>query len=312
MCIMMMERTRTKYIKYTIIHKTKEVNNLKDQGKLYICPTPIGNLEDITIRTLNVLKKVDLIAAEDTRNTIKLLNYFEIKKPMTSYHEHNMKEKGNILIEKLLNGENIALVSDAGMPGISDPGEDLIRLAVDNNIDVTALPGATASILALVLSGLPTDKFVFEGFLSPKRKERKERLSELRNEERTLILYESPHRLKDTLKDMEEVLEKRKIAVARELTKKFEEVFRGNISEAIEKFNRDEVRGEFVIIIEGISIDKLKDVEKTMWEDMSIKEHLLLYMNEGFDKKEAIKRVSKERNIPKKEVYKESISIERK
>ena len=279
------------------------------KGKLYITPTPIGNLDDITIRGLNTLKSVDLIAAEDTRHTIKLLNHFEIKKPLTSYHEHNVKEKGPIIIDKILNGDNVALVSDAGMPGISDPGEDLIKLAIKNDITVTVLPGATASILALVASGLPTDRFVFEGFLSSKKKERIKSLETLKSEERTVILYESPHRIKDLLKDMKEVLEERDIAIARELTKRYEEIFRGSIDEAIEKFNEEEPRGEFVVIFKGLSIKDALELEGDMWKDMSIKEHLKLYISQGVDKKEAIKRVSKERNVPKRDVYKESISV---
>ncbi|WP_424141319.1 16S rRNA (cytidine(1402)-2'-O)-methyltransferase [Sporosalibacterium faouarense] len=279
------------------------------EGKLFICPTPIGNLDDITIRTLNTLKEADLIAAEDTRHTIKLLNHFDIKKPLTSYHEHNIKEKGPVIIDKILKGKNVALVSDAGMPAISDPGEDLVKLAVESNIDIIALPGATASILALVLSGLSTDKFVFEGFLPAKSKDRKESLEKLKTEERTLIFYESPHRLLALLKDMFIALGDRNIAVARELTKKYEEVYRGSIQSAIEKFDSEGPRGEFVIVVQGMSSEIIKEIEESMWSDMTIKEHIILYVNQGFRKKEAIKRVAKERNIPKNEVYKESIGI---
>ncbi|MBS4537927.1 16S rRNA (cytidine(1402)-2'-O)-methyltransferase [Clostridium sp. D2Q-11] len=282
---------------------------MKELGKLYICPTPIGNLEDITIRTLNTLKEVDLIAAEDTRHTIKLLNYFDIKKPLTSYHEHNKNEKGNILINKLLEGESIAVVSDAGMPGISDPGEDIIKKAIEQDIEVDVLPGATASILALILSGLPTDKFIFEGFLSSQSSERKKRLEELKLEYRTMIIYESPHRLKNMLKDTFEVLGNKRVAVARELTKKYQEIFRGNIEEAIEKFKEEDPRGEFVIVIEGISKENLENIEENLWEEMSLKEHILTYMEKGFTKKDSIKKVSKERGIPKREVYKESLDI---
>lgn len=278
-------------------------------GKLYICPTPIGNLDDITIRTLNILRDVDIIAAEDTRHTLKLLNHFEIKKPLTSYHEHNIKEKGAFIIDKILSGQSVALVSDAGMPAISDPGEDLVKLAIENHLDVVALPGATASILALVVSGLPTNKFVFEGFLSSKKKTRQEELEKLKSEERTIILYESPHRLLDLLKDMKDILEERRVAISRELTKKFEEIFRGTIDEALSKFQQESPRGEFVVVIEGMSIEKLKKIEKSMWDDMIIKEHIQLYIDQGFHKKEAISLVAKERNIPKKEVYKESITL---
>lgn len=278
-------------------------------GKLFICPTPIGNLDDITIRTLNTLKDVDVIAAEDTRHTIKLLNHFEIKKPLTSYHEHNINEKGPFIIDKILSGQSVALVSDAGMPAISDPGEDLVKLAIENNIDVVALPGATASILALVVSGLPTGKFVFEGFLSSKKKTRREELEKLKSEERTIIIYESPHRLLDLLKDMKDVLEDRRVAISRELTKKYEEVFRGTIDEALNRFQDDNPRGEFVVVIEGISLESLKTYEESMWDDMTIKEHLQLYIKQGFDKKEAVKMVAKERDIPKREVYKEGIGL---
>ncbi len=283
---------------------------IMSQGKLYICPTPIGNLDDITIRTLNTLKEVDIIAAEDTRHTIKLLNHYNIKKTLTSYHEHNIKEKGPYLINKMLDGLSIALVSDAGMPGISDPGEDLIKIAIENNIDITVLPGATALITALVSSGLPTRRFVFEGFLSSKKKDRKKSLEDLKMEKRTIILYESPHRIKDLLKDIKEVLGDRKLVIARELTKKYEEIFRGNIDKCIERFQRENPKGEFVIIIEGLSEDKLKSINEEMWQDMTIKEHIKLYMDKGINKKVAIKKVSKERNISKRDVYKESIDID--
>lgn len=284
------------------------VIRMKSNGVLYICPTPIGNLDDITIRTLNTLKEVDIIAAEDTRHTIKLLNYFEIKKPLTSYHEHNIKEKGPVLINKLINGENIALVSDAGMPGISDPGEDLIKLAIEHDIKVTALPGATASILALILSGLPTDKFIFEGFLSSNKKDRKERLRKILYEERTMIIYESPHRLLKTLNDMLEILGDRRISIARELTKRYEEIYRANISESINKFNNDTIRGEFVLVVEGSK--DINNNEEESFLDLSIKEHIILYIEQGLTKKDAIKKVSKDRNIPKREVYKESLDID--
>ncbi len=282
--------------------------SMQDKGMLYICPTPIGNLEDITLRTLKVLEEVDLIAAEDTRHTIKLLNHFDIKKPLTSYHEHNKREKGKTLIHKLLNGENIALVSDAGMPGISDPGEDLIKLAIESDIEVIVLPGPTASILALVLSGLPTGKFVFEGFLPSNKKERRESLSKIKNEERTIILYESPYRVKALLEDMLEIFGERNIAVCRELTKKYEEVFRGSINESIDRFTQDEPKGEFVIIVKGT--DKAENnVKSHEWTEVSIKDHLLKYINEGMTKKDAVKKVAEDRGLPKNEVYKESLEI---
>ena len=225
-------------------------------GKLYICPTPIGNLEDMTYRTIRILNEVDLIAAEDTRHSIKLLNHFEISKPLTSYHEHNKDSKGGYLINKLLEGENIALISDAGMPGISDPGEDIIKQAIENNIEIEVLPGATASITALVGSGLETAKFAFEGFLDRDKKVRRNQLEELKEESRTIIFYESPHRLKDTLKDMLKVLGNRRIAVNREITKKYQEIIREDIETVINIFNEREVKGEFVLIVEGFKGEK--------------------------------------------------------
>lgn len=277
-----------------------------ETGKLYICPTPIGNLEDITLRVLNTLKDVDLIAAEDTRHTIKLLNHYDIKKPLTSYHEHNKEAKGKELIKRLKDGENIALVSDAGMPGISDPGEDIIRLCIDEAIDVHVLPGASAIITGLVASGLSTEKFSFEGFLDRNKKQRRKRLEAIEDDDRTLIFYESPHRLMDTLKDMENILGDRHMVVARELTKRYEEILRGNISNIISHFKDNEIRGEFVLLVEGNSGGKRKE---NPWKYMDIKEHILLYINEGVSKKEAIKKVAKDRDIPKREVYKYSIDI---
>lgn len=271
-----------------------------EKGKLYICPTPIGNLEDITLRTLKVLEEVDLIAAEDTRHTIKLLNHYNIKKPLTSYHEHNAKEKGRELIDKLNQGINIAQVSDAGMPGISDPGEDLIALAIEEDIEVIVLPGATASITALVASGLPTRKFVFEGFLSSKKREKVKELEKMRDEKRTIIFYESPHRLLSTLNDMIEVLGNRRIAIIRELTKMYEEIFRGTIEESINKFSQGQIKGEFVLILEGSQED-----EEEMQID--IKEELKKYMEEGYSKKASVKIVAEKYNLPRNQVYKESI-----
>lgn len=273
-----------------------------DKGKLYICPTPIGNLEDITLRTLRILGEVDIIAAEDTRHSIKLLNHYEIKKPLTSYHEHNIREKGPELIEKLNEGLSIALISDAGMPGISDPGQDLIRLAIDEGIPVVGLPGPTASILALVVSGLNTDKFVFEGFLSSKKRDRIKELEGLKEERRTIIFYESPHRILNFLRDCLEVLGERKIALGRELTKHYEEIFRGTISESIEKFQNIPIKGEFVIIMEGNPLE-----EEIVQID--ILEYLKSYMDQGLSKKEAIKKLSIEKNIPKNQVYSESLKL---
>lgn len=276
---------------------------LDTKSTLYICPTPIGNLDDITIRTLKILEGADLIAAEDTRRTVQLLNHFEIKKPLTSYHEHNVMEKGPKLIEKLKEGENIALVSDAGMPGISDPGEVIISQCIDEDIDVIVLPGATASITALVASGLPTKKFVFEGFLSSSRKDRKKELELIEDEKRTIIFYESPYRVKDTLKDMMDILGDRKIAVIREITKKFEEKIRGNISSVLEELNkRDEIKGEYVIVVSG------NDSEEEELE-IDIKEEILKYMRQGNSKSSSVKKVAKKFNIAKNEVYEESLDL---
>ncbi len=282
----------------------------KAQGTLYLCPTPIGNLEDITFRTLKILKQVDLIAAEDTRHTIRLLNYFEIKKPLTSYHEHNKREKGPILINKLLNGEDIALVTDAGMPAISDPGEDLVKLAIENNVNLVALPGPTAFVLALVVSGFSTRSFIYEGFLSQNKKSRREELEKFISETRTVIIYESPHRLKDLLKDMSMVLGNRNLSISRELTKKYEEIFRGTTDDSIEKFTREDPRGEFIVVIEGISKEKIESEKEEAWEVLTIKEHLMKCIDEGMTKKEAIKMVSKQRKVHKNAVYQEALELE--
>ena len=275
-------------------------------GKLYICPTPIGNLEDITYRTLRVLNEVDLIAAEDTRHSVKLLNHFEISKPLTSYFEHNKDTKGIYLINKLLEGENIALISDAGMPGISDPGEDLIKLAIENNIEVDVLPGASAFVIALVGSGLNTHKFAFEGFLDRDKKLRRSRLEEIKEEDRTMIFYESPHRLKDTLKDMLKILGNREISVNRELTKKYQEVIREDIETVINIFNEKEVKGEFVLIVDGFN------GEKTLANDhsnLNEREYVEVLLSEGMSKKDAIKVVCKERKLKKDFVYKQVLDL---
>lgn len=275
-------------------------------GKLYVCGTPIGNLEDITYRTLKVLNEVDLIAAEDTRHSIKLLNHFEISKPLTSYHEHNKDNKGGYLINKLLSGENIALISDAGMPGISDPGEEVIKQAIENDIEVVVLPGPTASITALIGSGLETGKFAFEGFLDRDKKRRREQLEELKHEKRTIIFYESPHRLKDTLKDMLKILGNRYVAINRELTKKYQEVIRNDIQGCIDIFNEREVKGEFVLIIEGFK----GEVEKTCeYDDLNDREYVIKLMEDGVSKKDAIKSVCKERKLKKDIVYKQVLDL---
>lgn len=286
-------------------------NNLDTRpvGKLYLCPTPIGNLEDITIRTLNTLKEVDLIAAEDTRHSIRLLNHFDIKKPLTSYHEHNKRDKGKVLIGKMLRGENIAIITDAGMPAISDPGEDLVRLAIESDIDIVALPGPTAFVLALVVSGLSTRRFIFEGFLNQNKKVRREELEKFKLETRTVIIYESPHRLKELLKDMSKVLGDRNLSVSRELTKKYEEVFRGSVESCIDKFNQEDPRGEFIIVIEGVSEEVIEHKDEETWINLSVEEHLLKYINEGMTKKEAIKTVTKIRKVPKNEIYQKAIDL---
>ena len=275
-------------------------------GKLYICPTPIGNLEDMTYRTIRILNEVDLIAAEDTRHSIKLLNHFEISKPLTSYHEHNKDSKGGYLINKLLEGENIALISDAGMPGISDPGEDIIKQAIEHNIDIEVLPGATASITALVGSGLETAKFAFEGFLYRDKKVRRNQLEELKEERRTIIFYESPHRLKDTLKDMLKVLGNRRIAVNREITKKYQEIIREDIETVINIFNEKEVKGEFVLIVEGFKGEKTL---QNSYEDLTEREYVITLMENGMDKKDAIKTVCKDRKLKKDVVYKQVLDL---
>ena len=275
-------------------------------GKLYICPTPIGNLEDMTYRTIRILNEVDLIAAEDTRHSIKLLNHFEISKPLTSYHEHNKDSKGGYLINKLLEGENIALISDAGMPGISDPGEDIIKQAIEHNIDIEVLPGATASITALVGSGLETAKFAFEGFLDRDKKVRRNQLEELKEERRTIIFYESPHRLKDTLKDMLKVLGNRRIAVNREITKKYQEIIREDIETVINIFNEKEVKGEFVLIVEGFKGEK---TVQNSYEDLNEREYVITLMENGMDKKDAIKTVCKDRKLKKDVVYKQVLDL---
>ena len=276
-------------------------------GKLYLCATPIGNLEDITYRVVRTLQEVDLIAAEDTRNSIKLLNHFEIKTPMTSYHEHNKFEKGKRLVEKLQEGVNIALITDAGTPGISDPGEELVRMCYEAGIEVTSLPGAAACITALTLSGLPTRRFAFEAFLPTDKKEKQAVLKELENETRTMILYEAPHRLIRTLEELLEQLGDRKITICRELTKKHETAFVTTIEEAISHYREVEPKGECVLVIEGRSREELRQEEVSKWEELSIEEHMNYYLQQGIDKKDAMKRVAKDRGISKRDVYQELI-----
>jgi len=279
-------------------------------GTLYLCATPIGNLEDITLRCIRILGEADIIAAEDTRQTVKLLKRYEIHKPLISYHEHNKYEKGEELVEILKAGKNIALVSDAGMPAISDPGEELVKLCIENDIEIVPIPGPSASLTALIISGLPTVRFCFEGFLPVNKKEKRERLNKLSAETRTIIFYEAPHRLLETLKDIREQLGERKISVSREITKKFEETVRAGISEVIDVFSDRTVKGEFVLVVEGIDEKELIDIELKKWDNITIEEHIRMYMEQGTDKKEAIRKVAEDRKLPKKEVYKVGCSIE--
>ena len=264
-------------------------------GKLYLCATPIGNLEDITFRVIRTLQEVDLIAAEDTRNSIKLLNHFEIKTPMTSYHEYNKIEKGRKLVEKLQEGVNIALITDAGTPGISDPGEELVKMCYEAGIEVTSLPGPAACITALTLSGLPTRRFAFEAFLPSDKKERQAVLKELVDETRTIILYEAPHRLIKTLQELLDNLGNRRITICRELTKKHETAFATTLEEAISYYEANEPKGECVLVLEGRSREELRQEEVAKWEEMSIEEHMDYYLNQGIQKKEAMKMVAKDR-----------------
>lgn len=279
-------------------------------GILYLCATPIGNLQDMTPRVVETLKEVDLIAAEDTRNSIKLLNHFEIKTPMTSYHEYNKVEKALYLVEQLKMGKNIALITDAGTPAISDPGEVLVRECQKANIMVTSLPGACALITALTLSGLNTRRFCMEGFLPSDKKEKKDILEELKYESRTMILYEAPHRLIKTLAELFEVLGDREIALCRELTKKFETVFKTTLKDAIAYYEENEPRGEYVLVIEGKSREEKKQEMIDEWEKMSIEEHVAFYENQGVDHKEAMKRVAKDRGVSKRDIYQYLINIE--
>ena len=275
-------------------------------GMLYLCATPIGNLDDITFRVLKTLQEVDLIAAEDTRHSIKLLNHFEIKTPMTSYHEYNKVEKARYLVEQMKAGVNIALITDAGTPGISDPGEELVRQCHEAGIKVTSLPGPAACITALTMSGLSTRRFCFEAFLPSEKADKKERqwiLEELKRETRTIIVYEAPHHLVKTLHDLYEVLGNRTITICRELTKKYETAFLTTFEEALEYYEKEEPKGECVIVIQGKSIEDLRREEKKSWEDMSLEDHMDYYQSQGKDRKEAMKLVAKDRGISKREVY---------
>ncbi len=269
-------------------------------GKLYLVATPIGNLEDITLRALRILKEVDMIAAEDTRHTLKLLNYFEISKPLISYYKQNESTRSVELVEKLQAGKNIAIVSDAGTPGISDPGEQIVKSVIENGIEIVPIPGACAFVNALISSGISTKEFCFLGFLSAMKKERKEKLQELKYETKTLIFYEAPHKLNNTLKDMLEILGDREIVLARELTKIHEEFIRGKISEILE--NKEEIRGEFVLILEG-SCESKREMELKKFNCMTLEEQYEFYKNHGLSKKEIIKQITKDRGVNKNEIY---------
>ncbi len=274
------------------------------KGKLYLCATPIGNLEDMPHRGIRIMKEADLIAAEDTRNSIKLLNHFEIKTPMTSYHEYNKVDKARNLVEKLMQGKTIVLISDAGTPGISDPGEELVKQCVEAGIEVLSIPGPAACINALIISGLPTRRFVFEAFLPADKKERAYVLSDLENETRTIIIYEAPHKLIKTLKELTEHLGcERKAAICKELTKKHETVYRSTLGEAVTYYENNEPRGEYVIVIEGKSRQEIIKEEQDAWKEMTVEEHLEYYINNGVDKKEALKLVAKDRGVSKREIY---------
>lgn len=272
-------------------------------GKLYLCATPIGNLGDMTPRVVETLNMVDVIAAEDTRNSIKLLNHFDIHTPMTSYHEYNKVEKAYQLIGQMQNGQNIALITDAGTPAISDPGEVLVKMCHEQGITVTSLPGPAACITALTLSGLSTRRFCFEGFLPADKKEKAAVLKELQNESRTMILYEAPHHLVRTLEELYETLGERKITLCRELTKKFETIFPTTLALALEYYKTEEPRGEYVLVLEGKSLEEKRQEEISSWENMSIEEHMAYYKNQGMDEKTAMKQVAKDRGVGKREIY---------
>lgn len=274
-------------------------------GTLYLCATPIGNLEDISFRALRILKEADLIAAEDTRNSIKLLNHFEIKTPMTSYHEYNKIEKGRKLVERLQKGENIALITDAGTPGISDPGEELTAMCHEAGIQVTAVPGPAACVTALTISGLPTKRFAFEAFLPAEKKPRQNILKELKEETRTIVLYEAPHRLVKTLEALRGALGDRRMSLCRELTKKHEEVFQTTLEAAIERYREQQPKGEYVLVIQGKDQKEIQREREESWKEMDLKEHMDYYLRQGMEKKEAMKQVAKDRGVSKREIYRE-------
>lgn len=276
----------------------------KEAGELFLCATPIGNLEDMPVRAVRIMKEADLIAAEDTRNSIKLINHFEIDTPMTSYHEYNKVDKAKVLVDKMLAGQTVALITDAGTPGISDPGEELVRQAVQAGINVTSVPGPAACINALIISGLPTRRFVFEAFLPSDKKERAAVLEELSHETRTMIIYEAPHRLCRTLAELTEILGgDRQIAVCKELTKRHETVYRSDIKGAVDYYNANEPRGEYVLVIAGLNREDIIRDKQDAWKEMPLEEHLKHYESQGIERREAIKLVAKDRGVPKREIY---------
>ena len=279
-------------------------------GMLYLCATPIGNLEDITVRVLRVLKEVDLIAAEDTRNSIKLLNHFEIHTPMTSYHEFNKYDKAKVLVEKMLTGMDVALITDAGTPGISDPGEELVRQAYDAGLSVTSLPGAAACVTALTLSGLSTRRFAFEAFLPTEKKERAAILESLKRESRTIVLYEAPHRLVRTLEELADVLGNRAVSVCKELTKRHETVRRFHLEEAAASYQEQEPKGEYVLVIEGKSLEEQREECQAEKRKLPLTEQMEQYLAQGFSKKEAMKAVAAERGISRRDVYQMLLELE--
>lgn len=284
-------------------------DNITGQGMLYLCATPIGNLEDITFRVIRTLKEVDLIAAEDTRNSIKLLNHFEIKTPMTSYHEHNKVEKAKVLVDKMRAGTNIALITDAGTPGISDPGEELVRQCHEAGIQVTSLPGAAACITALTMSRQPTRRFVFEAFLPFDKKERADVLEELKNETRTIIIHEAPHHLAALIDELTGVLGgDRSVSICKELTKRYEKVWKTTLEEASQFYKSLQPRGEYVLVIAGRDRQELKLEKQKSWDAMSIQEHVAMYENQGIDRKEAMRMAAKDRGISKRDVYQQLLS----
>ncbi len=276
---------------------------INNSGTLYLCATPIGNLEDMTFRAVRVLKEADLIAAEDTRNSIRLLNHFDIHTPMTSYHEYNRIEKGHHLVSLLLEGKNIALITDAGTPGISDPGEDLVRMCRDAGIPVTSVPGACACVNALIISGRPTRRFCFEAFLPADKKDRRRVLQEIQEETRTTVIYEAPHRLRKTLQELLEVLGDRRLSICRELTKKFETVMETTLEDAVRFYGEQEPRGEYVLVLEGRSHASIDEEERSRFENMSVQEHVEMYEEQGLNRKDAMKQAAKDRGVSKRDIY---------